>query len=80
MKKTDDLIIQMEEVLANNFPCNYIPKSEFTLRAPTRVNNLIQLHADILNRASNFDIQGDIEIDDGHSFTYQVQVFFTLYF
>jgi hypothetical protein len=41
---------------------------------------LIDIQADILHRAAKFRIHGDIEIDDGHSFTYQVNVFFTLYF
>jgi hypothetical protein len=52
MKKTDDLIIMVEEILANNFSCNYIPRSDFTVRAPTRINNIIELHADILHRAA----------------------------
>ena len=80
MQKTDDLIIQMEEILGTSFSCNFIAKEDFKLRAPLRITNLIELHANILHRAASFKIHGDIEIDDGHSFTYQVQVFFTLYF
>ena len=80
MQKTDDVIIKMEEILASTFPCNFKTKDNFNLHAPIRVNNLIELHANILQRADVFNINGDIEIDDGHSFTYQVHVFFTLYF
>lgn len=70
MKKTDDLIIQMEDIIANSFPCNFVNRDDFKLRAPSRISNLIELHADILERAAEFQIYGDIEIDDGHSFTY----------
>jgi len=80
MKKTDDLITRVEGLLSGSFPCNYQSKTDFTLRAPTRITNLMELHADILHRANQFDLQGDIEIDDGHSFTYQVHMFFTMYF
>lgn len=80
MKKTDDLIIRVEELIANNFPCNYQSKADFVLRTPTRITNLVELHTDILHRARQFDLHGDIEIDDGHSFAYQVHVFFTMYF
>jgi hypothetical protein len=80
MQKTDDLIIQMEEILERTFPCNFVNKEDFKLRAPLRIQNLFELQTDILQRAANFKIHGDIEIDDGHSFTYQVNVFFTMYF
>jgi hypothetical protein len=33
-----------------------------------------------MERAAAFKISGDIEIDEGHSFAYQVRVFSTLYF
>lgn len=60
----------MEEILAVTFPSNFTEKDSFKLSAPVRIQNVIQLQADILHRAAEFKIHGDIEIDDGHSFTY----------
>lgn len=70
----------MEEILERTFLCNYKIKEDFRILAPTRIQNLFSLQTDILRRASQFSIHGDIEIDDGHSFTYQIHVFFTMYF
>ena len=34
IQKTDDLIVEMEEIFAKTYPWNFIPKDEFRLRAP----------------------------------------------
>jgi hypothetical protein len=34
IQKTDDLIVEMEEIYAKTYPSNFIPKDEFRLRAP----------------------------------------------
>ena len=34
----------------------------------------------LLDKASYFGIVGDINIDSGHSFAYNIQVFFPTYF
>ena len=40
----------------------------------------MELQLNIIERAAEFKIFGDIELDEGHSFTYQVNIFFTTYF
>jgi len=66
--------------MSSSFESNVQSKESFTRHVPLRISNLIHLQTDILQRAAAFNIHGDIEIDEGHSFTYQVRVFFSLYF
>ena len=40
----------------------------------------IQLKIDLKEIAEEFDITGDLEVDNGHSFTYQIQVHFPVLF
>ena len=42
--------------------------------------NAINFKVSLLELALEFGITGDIEIDNGHSFTYQIQVFFPGHF
>ena len=80
MRKTDDLIIEFEELMSSQFQCNIQEKEAFVSRVPLRIGNLMHLQADILDRAAAYDLHGDIEVDEGHSFAYQVRIFSTLYF
>lgn len=58
-----------------------IPKFEFIdERCPMHIQNLIELQEKIQNLAAKYSITGNVEIDDGFSFTYQVQVYFTVYY
>lgn len=71
MKKTDDLIIQLEEILERALPLSFCESpSTFRIMPPLPVSDIFSLQAVILSRASKFNIHGDIEIDEGHSFTY----------
>ncbi len=98
MKKTDDLIMEMEEILLEDYPAarsNYqnqidsqsmgnqkdtqkskfgkIPKFDvMEQRAPLRIQNIIEMYSRIEAMATQFSIRGNIEIDNGYSFTYQV--------
>jgi hypothetical protein len=38
--------------------------------------NSINLKMTLVEIAGEFDITGNLEVDNGHSFTYQIQVFF----
>jgi len=40
----------------------------------------IELKIHLKEISKEFDITGDIEVDNGHSFTYQIQVFFPVLF
>jgi len=42
--------------------------------------NEIEMKLQLLDKASYFGIVGDINIDSGHSFAYNIQVFFPTYF
>ena len=102
MKKTDDLILEMEEILLEDYPAQRInlenqitsqaksnqsssfkrvPKIDTIVeRAPLRIQNIIELYRRIETMAGDFGIVGDVEIDGGSPFTYQVQVYFTTYY
>ena len=47
---------------------------------PNLVNNQHELKLRILSQAAQFGIHGDIEIDHGYSFSYQITVKFPAYF
>ena len=47
---------------------------------PNMINNQHELKLRILSQAAQFGIHGDIEIDHGYSFSYQITVKFPAYF
>ena len=47
---------------------------------PDLINNIHQLKILILRKATTYDLVGDIEIDNGYSFSYQITVKFPPYF
>ena len=58
-----------------------IPKYEVVVeRGPSKLQNLLEMQERIERMASAYQINGNVEIDNGFSFTYQVQVFFTVYY
>jgi hypothetical protein len=58
-----------------------IPKYEVVVeRCPSKLQNLLEMQERIERMASAYQINGNVEIDNGFSFTYQVQVFFTVYY
>lgn len=54
-------------------------KSEHQL-APTMINNILELKVHIVEKALEYGIYGDIELDQGYSFAYQITIFFPTYF
>lgn len=58
-----------------------VPKIDFLVeRCPLRIQNLIEMQERIQTAASTYNINGNVEIDNGFSFTYQVQVYFMVYY
>ena len=57
----------------------YTQKSDHQL-APTMINNILELKIMILDKALEYGIYGDIELDQGYSFAYQITIFFPTYF
>jgi len=49
-------------------------------RAPQRLTNLMELYCRIEQLTANFNIQGNVEIDNGFSIAYHVQVSFMTYY
>jgi hypothetical protein len=47
---------------------------------PLIVANNMELKLMLIDIAKEFGITGDLEIDNGHSFTYQVQLFYPTHF
>ena len=47
---------------------------------PTFISNTIELIIDILSRSAEYDIHGNIDLDQGYSFLYQIAIFFPLQF
>jgi hypothetical protein len=45
-----------------------------------KIQNFLELHERIHRIASSYGLEGNVEIDNGFSFAYQVQVFFTTYY
>lgn len=94
MKKTDDLIVEMEEILLEDYPAQRInlenqitsqaksnqssqfkrvPKIDTIVeKAPLRIQNIIELYRKIETMAGDFNIVGNVEIDGGSPFSYQV--------
>lgn len=54
-------------------------KSDHQL-APTMINNILELKVTIVDKALEYGIYGDIELDQGYSFAYQITIFFPTYF
>jgi hypothetical protein len=54
-------------------------KSEHQL-APVMINNILELKVNIVDKALEYGIYGDIELDQGYSFAYQITIFFPTYF
>ena len=48
--------------------------------APYMVSNQIDLKMRIIDKAQQFSIIGDIELDQGYSFAYQITIYFPTYF
>jgi hypothetical protein len=48
--------------------------------APTMINNILELKVNIVDKALEYGIYGDIELDQGYSFAYQITIFFPTYF
>lgn len=48
--------------------------------APTMVGNILELKVNIVDKAVEYGIYGDIELDQGYSFAYQITIFFPTYF
>jgi hypothetical protein len=49
-------------------------------RLPGFVSNTVELTMDILARSKEYDIHGNIELDQGYSFLYQIAIFFPMQF
>lgn len=49
-------------------------------KPPVIISNVFELKIYLIDLAKEFGITGDLEIDSGHSFTYQVQVYFPSHF
>ena len=49
-------------------------------RLPSFISNTVELNIDILARSSEYDIHGNIELDQGFSFLYQIIIFFPMQF
>lgn len=49
-------------------------------RLPSFISNTVELIMDILNRSKEYDIYGNIELDQGYSFLYQIAIFFPMQF
>jgi hypothetical protein len=47
---------------------------------PMFISNSVELKIDILSRSNKFGIQGNIELDQGYSFLYQITIFFPMHF
>jgi len=48
--------------------------------APTMIANILELKVQILDKSVEYGIHGDIELDQGYSFAYQITIFFPSYF
>ena len=48
--------------------------------APQMIDNSLELKVLILQKALDYGIYGDIELDQGYSFAYQITIFFPTYF
>ena len=48
--------------------------------APTMIGNILELKVQILDKSLDYGIYGDIELDQGYSFAYQITIFFPSYF
>ncbi|CDW83349.1 UNKNOWN [Stylonychia lemnae] len=48
--------------------------------APSMIENSIELKLHILDKSLEYGIYGDIELDQGYSFAYQITIFFPTYF
>ena len=49
-------------------------------RAPLLTSTIVEMKIQLSGLASQFSINGDLDIDNGHMFTYRVQVMFPTYF
>ncbi len=44
------------------------------------VDNILELKVRIVDKSIDYGIYGDIELDQGYSFAYQITIFFPSYF
>lgn len=49
-------------------------------RLPSFISNSLELTGDILGRSNEYGIHGNIDLDQGYSFLYQIAIFFPLQF
>jgi len=52
----------------------------FEEEIPVYFNNIIQLKALVWEKAKQFNVVGDIDIDNGHSFSYNITIMFPALF
>lgn len=79
VKNTYHYVIYREKVIEKSdeikFSINYDHE-----RLPGFVSNSIELTFDVLNRSNEYDIHGNIDLDQGYSFLYQIAIFFPMHF
>jgi hypothetical protein len=88
----EDQLQEFQEIMKHYFVTNYrnkvasksdrithTQKSDHQL-APTMINNILELKVTIVDKALEYGIYGDIELDQGYSFAYQITIFFPTYF
>jgi hypothetical protein len=49
-------------------------------RLPGYISNSLELTLDVLGRSEEYDIHGNIDLDQGYSFLYQIAIFFPMQF
>ena len=49
-------------------------------RLPSFISNSLELVTDILQRSDEYGVHGNIDLDQGYSFSYQIAIFFPMHF
>jgi hypothetical protein len=65
-----------------------VPRMEYLMnshktnheRPPILTASIIEMKLQLSNIGSEFGIQGDLDLDNGHMFTYKIQVIFPTHF
>lgn len=88
----EEQLVEFAEIMKNYYVFNYknkiLNKSDKILNsmksdhqlAPTMINNILELKVNIVDKALEYGIYGDIELDQGYSFAYQITIYFPTYF